>query len=55
MLGQSKIGKTSLPIRFVDDTFLAEGQMNKIGVDLKSLTLLVADQAVRLQIWDTQG
>ena len=29
--------------------------MNTIGVDLKSLTLQVEDQAVRLQIWDTQG
>ena len=29
--------------------------MNTIGMDLKSCTLLVEDQPVRLQIWDTQG
>lgn len=29
--------------------------MNTIGMDLKSLTLMVEECAVRLQIWDTQG
>ena len=29
--------------------------MNTIGMDLKSLTILVEDKPVRLQIWDTQG
>ena len=29
--------------------------MNTIGMDLKSLTLMVEEYAVRLQIWDTQG
>lgn len=55
MLGPASSGKTSLLIRFVDDHFNMEGQMNTIGMDLKSLTLQVDDQAVRLQIWDTQG
>lgn len=55
MLGSASGGKTSLLIRFVDDNFNSEGQMNTIGMDLKSLTLQVEDQAVRLQIWDTQG
>lgn len=55
MLGQASSGKTSLLVRFVDDHFNQEGQMNTIGLDLKSLTLQVESQAVRLQIWDTQG
>lgn len=55
MLGQASSGKTSLLVRFVDDHFNQEGQMNTIGMDLKSLTLQVESQAVRLQIWDTQG
>ena len=55
MLGVASSGKTSLLVRFVDDFFQKEGQMNTIGMDLKSLTLQVDDQAVRLQIWDTQG
>ena len=55
LLGQASSGKTSLLIRFVDEFFNQEGQMNTIGMDLKSLTLQVEDQAVRLQIWDTQG
>ena len=53
MLGKASSGKTSLLIRFVDDHFNEEGQMNTIGMDLKSLTLQVEDRAVRLQIWDT--
>ena len=53
MLGQASSGKTSLLVRFVDDHFNQEGQMNTIGMDLKSLTLQVESQAVRLQIWDT--
>ena len=54
MLGPSSTGKTSLLIRFIDDEF-DETTMNTIGIELKSMTLKVEDQAVRLQIWDTQG
>ena len=43
MLGMSSTGKTSLLVRFVDDVFVKEGQMNTIGIDLKSLTLQVDD------------
>ena len=55
LLGQASSGKTSLLIRFVDENFKQEGQMNTIGMDLKSLTIQVEDRPVRLQIWDTQG
>ena len=55
LLGTASSGKTSLLIRFVDDHFNMEGQMNTIGMDLKSLSLQVEDKSVRLQIWDTQG
>ena len=48
MLGRSSCGKTSLLVRFVDDDFSKEGQISTIGMDLKSLTLQVEDQAVRL-------
>ena len=54
LLGQASTGKTSLLIRFVDDEF-DEATMNTIGVELKPMTLEVEGQAVRLQIWDTQG
>ena len=36
LLGQASSGKTSLLIRFVDEHFNTEGQMNTIGMDLKS-------------------
>ena len=54
LLGPSSSGKTSLLVRFIDDEF-DEKTLNTIGIELKSMTLKVEDQAVRLQIWDTQG
>lgn len=55
LLGRASSGKTSLLIRFVDGKYDSKGQLNTIGMDLKSVTLQVEDEAVRLQIWDTQG
>ena len=53
LLGQASTGKTSLLIRFVDDTYNADTIMNTVGVDLKGCTLQIDNSIVRLQIWDT--
>jgi small GTP-binding protein len=55
LLGQASSGKTSLLVRFVDETYSSQGVMATVGIELKSVTLKVDDSAVRLQIWDTSG
>lgn len=40
--------------RFVEDNYESEG-LTTIGMDLKSITLKMDEQLVRLQVWDTAG
>ena len=54
LIGASNSGKTSLLLRFVEDTFNDSYQCT-IGVDFKIKTLQVDGQPVKLQIWDTAG
>uniref|UniRef100_A0A914UYT4 small monomeric GTPase n=1 Tax=Plectus sambesii TaxID=2011161 RepID=A0A914UYT4_9BILA len=54
IIGESGVGKSSLLIRFVDDTFDPE-QPATIGVDFKVTTLTVDGNKVKLAIWDTAG
>ena len=54
LIGASNSGKTSLLLRFVEDTF-ADSYLCTIGVDFKIKTLQVDNQMVKLQIWDTAG
>ena len=54
LIGASNFGKTSLLLRFVEDTFNDTYQCT-IGVDFKIKTLQVDNQPVKLQIWDTAG
>lgn len=54
LLGDSAVGKTSLIIRYLKNTFddKVEGT---IGMDFQSKTVQVGDRSVRLQLWDTAG
>lgn len=54
IIGESGVGKSSLLLRFVDDTFDPE-QPATIGVDFKVTTLTVDGNKVKLAIWDTAG
>jgi len=54
IIGESGVGKSSLLLRFVDDTFDPE-QPATIGVDFKVTTLSVDGNKVKLAIWDTAG
>ncbi|KAL8603687.1 Ras-related protein Rab-18A [Nucella lapillus] len=54
IIGDSGVGKSSLLLRFTDDTFDPE-QAATIGVDFKVKTLQVEGNRAKLAIWDTAG
>eukprot|EP00357_Protocruzia_adherens_P019983 CAMPEP_0115021328 /NCGR_PEP_ID=MMETSP0216-20121206/30817_1 /TAXON_ID=223996 /ORGANISM="Protocruzia adherens, Strain Boccale" /LENGTH=204 /DNA_ID=CAMNT_0002393655 /DNA_START=44 /DNA_END=658 /DNA_ORIENTATION=- len=54
LIGDSAVGKSSILIRFADDTF-SENYLNTIGVDFRFRTLGLDAKNVKLQIWDTAG
>jgi len=54
IIGESGVGKSSLLLRFTDDTFDPE-QPATIGVDFKVKTLSVDGNRAKLAIWDTAG
>ncbi len=54
MIGDSGVGKSSILVRFTDQTF-SDSYMSTIGVDFKIKTLQVDGKMVKLQMWDTAG
>lgn len=54
IIGESGVGKSSLLLRFTDDTFDPE-QAATIGVDFKVKTISVDGNRCKLAIWDTAG
>ncbi|CAD8179296.1 unnamed protein product [Paramecium octaurelia] len=54
IIGNSGVGKSSLLIRFADDTF-SENYISTIGVDFKFKTFKLDGKGLKLQIWDTAG
>lgn len=54
IIGESGVGKSSLLLRFTDDTFDPE-QAATIGVDFKVKSLTVDGNKAKLAIWDTAG
>lgn len=54
IVGNSGVGKSSLLLRFADDTF-SDSYLTTIGVDFRFKTLEIDGKKVKLQIWDTAG
>eukprot|EP01089_Gocevia_fonbrunei_P022140 TRINITY_DN882_c0_g1_i4.p1 TRINITY_DN882_c0_g1~~TRINITY_DN882_c0_g1_i4.p1 ORF type:complete len:208 (-),score=46.28 TRINITY_DN882_c0_g1_i4:122-745(-) len=54
MVGDSGVGKSSLLLRFTDDTF-SDNFISTIGVDFKIRTVNIDGKVVKMQIWDTAG
>jgi len=54
VIGESGVGKSSLLLRFVDDSFDPD-QPATIGVDFKVKTISIDNNDVKLAIWDTAG
>ncbi|KAI9363170.1 ras-like GTP-binding protein RYL2 [Pilaira anomala] len=54
ILGSTGVGKTSVAVRYVQNTFSPNGT-STIGASFMTKKLSVNDCSVRLQIWDTAG
>jgi len=54
MVGEVGVGKSSLVLRYTDDTFL-DDEVGTIGADFKVKFIKVDKKNVKMQIWDTAG
>ncbi|KAK2156751.1 hypothetical protein LSH36_206g04082 [Paralvinella palmiformis] len=54
LLGQERVGKTSLRFRFCKD-YYAPGYVATAGFDYSTRTVLMEGERIKLQIWDVSG
>lgn len=54
LIGDSGVGKSSILIRFTDDSY-SEAFISTIGVDFKIKSIELDGKHIKLQLWDTAG
>ncbi|CAG9334393.1 unnamed protein product [Blepharisma stoltei] len=54
IIGDSRVGKTSLLMRYVDQNF-AKSMLSAIGADFRFKSIEIDREIFKLQIWDTMG
>eukprot|EP00667_Euglena_gracilis_P021962 EG_transcript_24244 len=54
VVGDSGVGKTSLLLRYADDTY-DDRYLATIGVDFRITTMEIGNKVAKLQLWDTAG
>lgn len=54
LVGQSSVGKSSLLMRFCDDTFFPS-MTSTLGIDFKIKTIEINDKKVKLNVFDSSG
>ena len=54
LIGDSGVGKSSILLRFCDNTFNQE-QQSTIGVDFKVKTIKCSNKTIKMTLWDTAG
>ena len=54
LLGDSDVGKSSLILRYTEETFSSK-LVNSIGVDFKMKKKEIDGKVIKVQIWDTAG
>ena len=55
VIGESKIGKTSLISRYCNNQFNGGVYLSTIGIDFQIKNVVFNNKNIRLQIWDTAG
>lgn len=54
LIGDSAVGKSSLLLKFCDNTF-QDGTVNLTSVDFKTKNITIDGKPIQLQVWDTAG
>ena len=55
IIGETKIGKTSLISRYCKNEFFGGAYLSTIGIDFQTKNLTFNNKKIRVQIWDTAG
>ena len=55
IIGETKVGKTSLISRYCKNDFSGGEYLSTIGIDFQIKNLVMNSKKIRLQIWDTAG
>ena len=54
IIGESRVGKTCLLLRFTEDIF-TDHHVSTIGIDFKTKLLVIDNKNIKMQMWDTAG